>query len=216
MRYDRISRSSEPVSYDPASLPADPAVRDHLGGVSADGRITSFATESEQRVSGDDNGVADIVVTESSKSAGDEDTADLDNGVVTGPSQPAGNENVADLGVEFGQYELSPNGEGLQLTIKVINWGDKTLERIRLSGKTPPRLKLVSAVSDSGACDVKKHLKCRFDALAPGSEIHVELSMQVKKRTGTIALRAKAASATKETKNYRKNNRATLKFTLPG
>ncbi|WP_425411957.1 hypothetical protein [Methylomicrobium agile] len=86
---------------------------------------------------------------------------------------------------------------------------------MKLSGRMPFGLKLMSAVSDSGACDVKKHLQCRFDALAPGSEIHVELSMQVKKRTGTIALRAKAASATKETKNYRKNNRATLKFTLP-
>ncbi|WP_031430550.1 TolB family protein [Methylomicrobium agile] len=98
MRYDRISRSSEPVSYDPAIPPTGPAARDHLGGVSADGRITSFTTDSEQRISGDDNGVADIIVTQS---AGDEDTVDL--------------------GVEFGRYKLSQNGDDLQLTIKVIN-----------------------------------------------------------------------------------------------
>lgn len=190
MLYSLRTGKSELAFYDPANPVNDwPAIY-YLGGVSDNGRLIAFTTDSAQRIADDDNGVADILLMNA------------------GPAE-------ADLSVEFTPHELINNGARyLNLSLKVANKSDVAINNIKVIAKTPAGLKLLSTTFDAGSCKPGKHINCAVETLSAWSEVILNAQMLIKTPSNTVSITALATPVSQESTFNKANNKARLQFKI--
>ncbi len=190
MRHTLRTGKSELAFYDPANPVNDWPAKYYLGGVSDNGSLIAFTTDSAQRIADDNNGVADILLLN---------------------TEPA----ESDLSVELFQQELSNNGAPyLNLSLKVSNKSDVAINQIKVNAKTPAALKLLSTTFDAGSCKSGKHINCALETLPAWSEVTLTTQMLIKKSSNNVFITALVSSATQESKLDKANNKAKLQLKI--
>ncbi|MEQ1621645.1 MAG: hypothetical protein ABL919_09575 [Methylococcales bacterium] len=190
MRYTLGTGKSELAFYDPANPVNDWPAKYYLGGVSDNGSLIAFTTDSAQRIADDNNGVADILLLN---------------------TEPA----ESDLSVELFQQELSNNGAPyLNLSLKVSNKSDVAINQIKVNAKTPAALKLLSTTFDAGSCIPGKQINCSIETLPAWSEVTLTTQMLIKKSSNNVFITALVSSVTQESKLDKANNKAKLQLKI--